>query len=69
MIASGESNYLIPDTSLSALEICEAAYLSARRGVEVKFPLDRFVLPLPNDWQPGHPYLGQTGGRDGRKLS
>jgi predicted dehydrogenase len=69
MIASGKSNYLIPDTSLSALEICEAAYLSARHGVEVKFPLERFVLPLPNDWQPGHPYVGQTGGRDGRKPS
>ncbi|MGA8657286.1 MAG: Gfo/Idh/MocA family oxidoreductase [Chthoniobacterales bacterium] len=69
MVASGELDYSIPDTSLSALEICEAAYLSARHGIEIKFPLDRFALPDPNDWQPGEPYLGQGGGRDGRKLS
>jgi predicted dehydrogenase len=69
MIASGELDYSISDTSLSALEICEAAYLSARHGIEIKFPLDRFALPGPNDWQPGEPYLGQRGGRDGRKLS
>jgi hypothetical protein len=69
MIVSGELDYSIPDTSLSALEICEAAYLSGRHGIEIKFPLDRIALPGPNDWQPGDPYLGQGGGRDGRKLS
>jgi hypothetical protein len=53
---------------LSALEICEAAYLSARHGVEIRFPLDRFEVPEPNDWAPGAPYLGQRGGRDGRKI-
>jgi predicted dehydrogenase len=68
MIASGEPDYALPESSLSALEICEAAYLSARHGVEIKFPLDRFEVPEPNDWAPGAPYLGQRGGRDGRKI-
>jgi len=53
---------------LAALEICEAAYLSARHGVEIRFPFDRFEIPEPNDWEPGMPYLGRGGGRDGRKL-
>jgi len=69
MIASGEPDYSVPESSLAALEICEAAYLSARHGVEIKFPLDRFAVPGPNDWEPGMPYLGQPGGRDGRKLA
>ena len=68
MITSGEPDYSVPESSLVALEICEAAYLSAKHGVEVKFPLDRFEIPGPNDWDPGMPYLGQGGGRDGRKL-
>jgi hypothetical protein len=68
MIASGEPDYSLPESSLSALEICEAAYLSARHGVEIRFPLDRFEVPAPNDWAPGAPYLGQLGGRDGRKI-
>jgi predicted dehydrogenase len=68
MIASGEPDYSVPESSLVALEICEAAYLSAKHGVEVKFPLERFDIPGPNDWEPGMPYLGQGGGRDGRKL-
>jgi predicted dehydrogenase len=67
MIASGKPDYSLPESSLAALEICEAAYLSARHGVEIRFPLDRFVIPGPNDWEPGLPYLGQGGGRDGRK--
>ena len=68
MIASGVSDYSIPESSLAALEICEAAYLSARHGVEIQFPFDRFEIPEPNDWEPGMPYLGKGGGRDGRKL-
>jgi hypothetical protein len=36
MIASGEPDYSLPESSLSALEICEAAYLSARHGVEAR---------------------------------
>src|SRR5580692_7238766 len=61
MIASGEPDYSLPESSLSALEICEAAYLSARHGVEIQFPLDRFEIPEPNHWEPGLPYLGQGG--------
>jgi predicted dehydrogenase len=68
MIASGEPDYSIPETSLAALEICEAAYISARHGVEIAFPLDRFRIPAANDWEPGAPYTGQPDGRDGRKL-
>ena len=68
MIASGKPDYSLPDSSLKALEICEAAYISARHGVEVKFPLSQFEIPAPNDWNPGEPYLGLGGGRDGRKL-
>ena len=69
MITSGRPDYSLPESSLEALEICEAAYLSARHGVEIKFPLDHFEVPAPNDWQPGEPYLGLRGGRDGRQLS
>jgi predicted dehydrogenase len=79
MIASGEPDYSLPESSLTALEICEAAYrsarygvevkLPARYGVEVKLPLDQFEIPAPNDWEPGEPYVGGEGGRDGRKLS
>jgi predicted dehydrogenase len=68
MIATGVPDYSVPETSLIALEICEAAYLSARYGVEIKFPLDQFQVPAPNDWEPGAPYSGQGGGRDGRKI-
>jgi hypothetical protein len=69
MIASGNPDYSLPESSLRALEIREAAYRSARHRVEVKFPLDQFEIPVPNDWDPGEPYLGLRGGREGRKLS
>ncbi|MBV8352690.1 MAG: Gfo/Idh/MocA family oxidoreductase [Verrucomicrobia bacterium] len=68
MIDSGAPDYSLPESSLMALEICEAAYLSARHGVEVKFPLNQFEIPPPNDWEPGQPYFSGQGGRDGRKL-
>ncbi len=64
MIVSGETDYSLPESSLVALEICEAAYLSARHGVEVKFPLDRFEIPDPNDWDPGIPYRPTVSARD-----
>lgn len=59
MVASGKPDYSLPDSSLVALEICEAAYLSARHSVEIKFPLDRFEIPRPNDWQPGIPSVSR----------
>ncbi len=65
---AGKPDYAIPEGSLLALEICEAAYLSSRYRCKVKFPLESFSPPLPNDWIPGQPYSGSGGGRDGRKL-
>lgn len=67
-IETGVPDYTIPRSSLTALEICEAAYLSARHGCEIKFPLEEFAIPTLTDWQPGEPYSGSNGGRDGRKL-
>lgn len=68
MIEAGTTDYAIPDSSLLALEVVEAAYLSARHGCRINFPLGDFVPPASNDWQPGEPYSGTGGGRDGRKL-
>ena len=67
MIDSGKADYTIPESSLLALEICEGAYLSSRHRCKVTFPVDRFTPP-PSAWDPGMPYSGQGGGRDGRKL-
>jgi predicted dehydrogenase len=68
MIASGVHDYAIPEGSLLALEVCEAAYLSSRHRCQVTFPLERFTPPVPTDWEPGQPYAGAGGGRDGRML-
>lgn len=61
-------DYTIPESSLMALEICEAAYLSSRRRCKVTFPFNQFTPPPEPDWNPGEPYTGTGGGRDGRKL-
>jgi hypothetical protein len=64
----GQADYTLAESSLAALELCEAAYLSHRYRCAVTFPLADFV-PLPlTDWDPGQPYRGEGGGRDGRKL-
>lgn len=68
MIDSGEVDYSIAETSLKALEMCEAAYLSSRHRCKVDFPLESFQPPAESDWDPGMPYSGTGGGRDGRKL-
>jgi hypothetical protein len=68
MIDSGRPDYRIPEGSLLALEVCEAAYLSRRHRCQVTFPLETFVPPPTSDWDPGQPYSGVGGGRDGRKL-
>ena len=68
MIDSGDVDYTIPESSLLALEICEGAYVSSRHRCKVTFPVDAFEPPAPVDWDPGKPYSGQGGGRDGRKL-
>ena len=68
-IDRGAPDYTVAEGSLAALELCEAAYLSCRHGgTPVTLPLDRFSAPSPADWQPGLPYQGQGGGRDGRRL-
>lgn len=55
-------------SSLMALELCEAAYLSARHRCRIDLPLEHFTAPAPAGWEPGQPYAGAGGGRDGRKL-
>ena len=67
-IESGRRDYRFPDSSLRALELVEAAYLSGRHHCRVDLPLDRFSPPDPVDWDPGKPYNGSGGGRNGRKL-
>jgi len=69
MIDRGEKDYALPESSLAALELCEAAYLSSRHGCRVDLPLAKFVPPTPNDWRPGEPYSGTGGGRDGQAAT
>ena len=65
----GQPDYSVAEGSLLALEMCEAAYLSARSGgVPVTLPLAEFTPPPLVDWQPGLPYRGEGGGRNGRML-
>ena len=61
--------YSIPESSLLALEICEGAYISSRHRCKVTFPVDQFEPPAEPSWNPGEPYSGSDGGRDGRKLT
>jgi predicted dehydrogenase len=68
-IDAGTRDETIARNSLAALELCEAAYLSAAHRCIVPLPLATFTPPQPNDWRPGQPYSGTGGGRDGRKLS
>jgi predicted dehydrogenase len=67
-VRSGIFNYDLPESSQTALEICEAAFLSMKHRCEVRFPFAAFVPPEPSDWEVGKPYSGSGGGRDGRKL-
>jgi hypothetical protein len=39
----------VAESSLAALELCEAAYLSAEHGCLVRLPLPQFSPPPPND--------------------
>jgi predicted dehydrogenase len=67
-IDRGQPDYVVAESSLAALELCEAAYLSCKHGCMVSLPLSQFVVPPPAEWEAGRPYSGQGGGRDGRKL-
>jgi predicted dehydrogenase len=64
----GATDYAIPESSLIALELCEGAYRSAREGRTLRLPLSENEPATPDDWDPGRPYSGSGGGRDGRKL-
>jgi predicted dehydrogenase len=68
MIEMGRPDYRVAESSLMALEIVEAAYLSSRHRCKVTFPLEDFTPPVETNWNPGAPYSGSGGGRDGRKL-
>jgi predicted dehydrogenase len=61
-------DYTWPAASLAALELCEAAYLSNQYRSIVPLPLSEFTPPTATTWEPGKPYSGQGGGRDGRRL-
>jgi predicted dehydrogenase len=68
LIDGGTLDYEIPDSSVRALEVVEAAYLSNRVRASVILPLKGYQPPVATDWDPGTPYSGVGGGRDGRKL-
>jgi predicted dehydrogenase len=65
----GTPDYVVAESSLAALEVVDAAYLSCRCGCQVTLPLSTFTPPEPSHWMPGRPYGGEGGGRDGRRLS
>jgi predicted dehydrogenase len=67
-IESGTPDYLIPDTSLRALEIVEAAYESIRVGGSVRLPRAGAQPDRSANWFPGTPYSGAGGGRNGRDV-
>ena len=67
-IEGGGRDYSIPDMSLQALEIVEGAYRSMREGRAVTFPIDGGQPDVATDWDPGSPYSGTGGGRNGREL-
>lgn len=65
---AGTADRTLATSSLMALELCEAAYLSSRHRCQVTLPLEDFKVSAPTYWDPGRPYSGADGGRDGRKL-
>jgi len=64
----GAVDYSIGESSLAALEMCEAAYLACKHRCKVDLPLADFTPPPASKWEPGKPYSGTGGGRDGRHL-
>ena len=68
-IHSGAREYLIPETSLQALEIVEAAYESNRVRGSVTLPIGSMQPErAAGEWNPGEPYSGFGGGQNGREL-
>jgi predicted dehydrogenase len=70
LIASGTTDDTVPRSSLQALEVVEAAYLSNRERRSVSLPLTETppAASGPLTWDPGAPYAGSGGGRNGRTL-
>jgi predicted dehydrogenase len=68
LIDTGSLDYEVPGSSVRALEVVEAAYLSHRTGAAIDLPIATFPVPALTDWDPGVPYSGAGGGRDGRRL-
>ncbi len=68
LVATATVDYDVPVSSLRALEVVEAAYLSNRTGAAIDLPLPTSPPRRPADWDPGMPYGGVGGGRDGRRL-
>jgi predicted dehydrogenase len=67
-IDASAPDYVLAESSLRALEIVEAAYLSNRVGARVGLPeFDYTAVPVES-WDPGTPYSGTGGGRNGREL-
>jgi predicted dehydrogenase len=66
-IDRGQPEYALPELSLAALQLCEAAYFSSAYRCRVALPFVELAPPCQPEWHPGQPYQGQ-GGRDGRKL-
>jgi predicted dehydrogenase len=54
-VESGVCDYSLATSSLAALELIEAAYLSARLGCQVRLPLATFAAPGTSTWDPGRP--------------
>lgn len=67
MIESGEHDYTISESALTAVQLVEAAFLSNRHHCMVKFPLSSFTPPEPSGWDVGTAYQGEEG-RDGMNL-
>ena len=71
-IAAGTARWEQVERSLAALELCDAAYTSAREQRAVRLDAGNGLrVPTaasPGDWDPGRPYSGSGGGRDGRRL-
>ncbi len=68
MVDTDLLDYEVPDSSVRALEVVEAAYLSNRVGASIDLPIATFQRPVETDWDPGAPYGGLGGGRNGRQL-
>ncbi len=54
-VESGIHDYSLATSSLAALELVEAAYLSARLRCQVRLPLANFIAPEEHAWDPGRP--------------